>query len=249
MPRKRTTSSVGPREQWTAGESAYDQLIQDPDRDSAFLREHGLEETILRLLRDCSRKRVLDVGCGTGWLLAKTEAEHGFECDIVKHGRHPGGRRFVKADVSHLPYRTGAFDIVVASLLLIWLPDIVRPLQELTRVTDKGGRVIIGLMHPHFYETGKIEEDGVFVVTRDLSKSFEIPDHRIAGTTGPFTYHYRPLMEYVNTCIRVGLQVTLLNEWFLDMDGYRQRFAAAKAGAKVRTGKVPMFAFIESSKA
>ena len=46
------------------------------------------------------------------------------------------------ADVTALPFRTGAFDVVVAAFVVNHLPDPVAGLTELRRVTRPGGAVL-----------------------------------------------------------------------------------------------------------
>ena len=47
------------------------------------------------------------------------------------------------ADVTALPFRSGAFDVVVAAFVVNHLPDPVAGLSELRRVTRAGGAVLV----------------------------------------------------------------------------------------------------------
>jgi len=46
-----------------------------------------------------------------------------------------------RADAMCLPFDGGTFDAVSASLLLLWVPEAIKVIQELVRVTGTGGRV------------------------------------------------------------------------------------------------------------
>lgn len=92
--------------------------------------------------------RLLDVGCGTGSLVARA-AQRGAEptgSDLsegmvgLARARHPA-IEFVRADAEHLPFDDCAFHAVTAALTLNHLPAPERAAAELARVTAPGGRV------------------------------------------------------------------------------------------------------------
>ena len=60
------------------------------------------------------------------------------EFDMASYGARPA----VTADVTALPFRSGAFDVVVAAFVVNHLPDPTAGLTELRRVTRPGGAVL-----------------------------------------------------------------------------------------------------------
>ena len=62
------------------------------------------------------------------------------EFDMAAYGAAAGPA--VTADVTALPFRSGAFDVVVAAFVVNHLPDPVAGLAELRRVTRPGGAVL-----------------------------------------------------------------------------------------------------------
>ncbi len=102
------------------------------------------------------RRRVLDVGCATGYL-ARRLARHCSEVvgvDVnarmirVSRARADGGNlRFVRADAHELPFPDGHFDGVVLSEVLQHL-DLSRASREITRVTTPGARAVVVLPNP-----------------------------------------------------------------------------------------------------
>jgi len=98
---------------------------------------------------------LLDVGCGTGWLLelltgagAAPSALHGVEPDRARvnaaRTRAPGATIEV-GDATRLAYRDAAFGLVALIVVLSSLPrgDVARALAEARRVLSPGGVVLI----------------------------------------------------------------------------------------------------------
>lgn len=99
---------------------------------------------------------LLDVGCGTGALLAAAQAVPGVravgadfspEMLAVAHARlgpDPRGPvALVAADALALPFGDGAFDAVVSNSVLHFLPDPPAALTEWRRVLRPGGRLVV----------------------------------------------------------------------------------------------------------
>ena len=98
---------------------------------------------------------MLDVGCGTGTLLAALAAR---VPGVALAGADPSAgmlavaraklaafprRTLVRADAAALPFPRGAFDVVVSTSVLHYLADPAAALREWTRVLAPGGRVVV----------------------------------------------------------------------------------------------------------
>jgi SAM-dependent methyltransferase len=98
-------------------------------------------------LDSAADRRVLDVGCGNGIYLAALRGR-GVDtvgCDLsagmlAAARPHP---TLVNADVTRLPFPTGAFDVVLAPHMLYHVPDRPAAAQELRRVLSRGGRCLV----------------------------------------------------------------------------------------------------------
>src|SRR3954464_13591803 len=106
------------------------------------------------------------------------------------------------------------------------------------RVTRPGGKLVVALVHPHFYRTGKALEDDRFVVEADLSRADRI-DIMIGGTAGPFTYYRHSIPDYVNALIRAGWRLEAMDELFVPRTEYETRFRAHDLVR--RSTRVPLF--------
>lgn len=95
-------------------------------------------------------QRALDVGCGPGALTAELVARLGAEkvsaidpsASFVAavHDRLPGVAVSL-GSAEHLPHEDGAFDVVLAQLVVHFMTDAVGGLTEMARVTRPGGVV------------------------------------------------------------------------------------------------------------
>lgn len=129
---------------------------------------YNVHETIIGML-DKGKGRALDAGAGFG-LLSKKMAELGYDvtaCELdpvrIRHVRTLG-IRCDKVDLNDkLPYKSGAFDIVVSSDVVEHLRNPFSAIIEMGRVTKKGGLVIISTPNTmNWYSRIKFLFSGVY---------------------------------------------------------------------------------------
>lgn len=107
------------------------------------------------ILREVTGRRVLEVGCGRGWLAARMAdvASEVTASDIVlgEATRRIDGVTFEEASVEALPYDDGSFDVVVCTHTLEHVQDLPRALSELRRVAREHLVVVVPKERPYRY--------------------------------------------------------------------------------------------------
>ena len=117
-------------------------------------------DRVRAIVRPAARfRRALDIGCGTGLstlaLLDLAEEVVGIDAalDMLRHARRADGVRYVASDAEALPFREGAFDLVVACGSMDWV-DRPRFMPRAAELVESGG----WLVSLDFGDTGRAAE-------------------------------------------------------------------------------------------
>lgn len=129
-----------------AGMRGVEQIPPLYDALCAVLELGGLRRWRAWLV-DGARGRTLEVGAGTGRNLPRYPAlpllvalEPSADA-LARARRRAPGVLLVRGSAEQLPFREGAFDTVVSSLVFCSVPDVPRGLAEVRRVLAPGGAV------------------------------------------------------------------------------------------------------------
>lgn len=211
------------RERWETNAKYWTKIIRER-RDR--YRTELTDAAILEAIGSCAGRKVLDAGCGEGYL-ARTLAGQG--ADVVGvdvsggligvAGRCPadgtGSVSYAHASVEALPVRDNVFDLVVGNHLFSHLPDPRWAVREFGRVLKRGGRLIFLTLHPCFYTagsergaTGSLPAERYFA-SRGVDQRFLVD-----GLESPamITSWLRPLEDYFAALRDAGFVVTDLRE-------------------------------------
>jgi len=108
------------------------------------IRQHLYQKTRLH-----QAKSILDVGCGTGALLNDFPCVEKIHCldlvlDHLLFARtHHQEAHFICADAHHLPYQKNHFSVILCHFLFLWVTNPSRVIQEMKRVGEPGGTILI----------------------------------------------------------------------------------------------------------
>ena len=169
---------------------------------------------ILDLAGDVAGRRVLDAGCGSGPLFAALRDRGvivtGFDSStkMVELARQRLGADVALhvADVGGpLPFPDGAFDDVIAALVLHYLEDWTAPLVELRRVLRPGGRLIMAVNHPIIFKLLYPEAD--YFATVKWSD-----EYTFSGQSAVLTYWHRPLHAMTDAFTAAGFRTAVISE-------------------------------------
>jgi ubiquinone/menaquinone biosynthesis C-methylase UbiE len=161
---------------------------------------------VLRLAGDVRGKRVLDVGCGPGRharkLLAKGARVTGIDISnemiaiAREHCNHQG--RFFQADFEQVEFERASFDLIIASLTLMYARDISPVIEKFGSWLKPKGRLIFSLYHPvRFFHK---------IADFDFSKSRKVWIHLEGCDVTVFNY-YHPMEKYFDALRASGFEV------------------------------------------
>jgi SAM-dependent methyltransferase len=170
---------------------------------------------ILALAGDVAGRRILDAGCGSGPLFAALRERGAVVTGIdsstrmleLARQRLGASAALHLADLgSPLPFADGAFDDVIASLVLHYLEDWTAPLAELRRVLMPGGRLIASVDHP-FASQMQAGPGADYFATRKWSFEWTFGGH-----SAPMSFWHRPLHAMTDAFTAASFRIAVISE-------------------------------------
>jgi ubiquinone/menaquinone biosynthesis C-methylase UbiE len=131
--------------------AAYDRWFDSRWGRYAFAIER---DALLGALSPLDGQRLADVGCGTGRFTAAFEAAGaqmtGIDTDpgMLALARRRTGAPLMQGDGQALPLPDHGFDVAVAVTLLEFADRAEQIIDELIRVTRRGGRIAVATLNP-----------------------------------------------------------------------------------------------------
>ena len=218
-----------------------------------------LRPRMLALAGDVSGKRVLDLGCGEGAYSRELARRGARVTGIDGSSRLIDAARRRTADAGlDVDYHClnanalagitdGAFDVIVASMVMMNVEDYPGAICEAHRVLAAGGALCISITHPCFsapvsdWVGGKGRRARYFAVDRYFERTAW--EDRIApGFRTPTLRRHRPLEDYMQGAVDAGFVLRVFQEPMATDDDLR---AEEKFSHMTR---VPYFLFMRWQK-
>jgi SAM-dependent methyltransferase len=199
------------------------QLLQLADFDPEEGDPHRivlLNPALFTLLPDVQGKRVLDAGCGEGYLCRKlarlgahvTGVDYSVEMLAMARERtDPAlGIRYLHGNCEHMDFLDpGSFDLVVSNMVLMDLADYEAALSSMHRALVDDGILLLSICHPCFTtpDCGWVKDDEGYKLYWKVDRYFiegayeqPVPPD---AEEGLILFH-RTLSTYLRTLLRMG---------------------------------------------
>lgn len=140
-------------------ENDYDAFAEayDADNENNAWNAYYERPAILAMVGNAAGLRVLDAGCGGGAhaaiLVEQGATLTGIDASAglleIARRRLDNRARLLEADLNKaLPFADQSFDLIIASLVMHYLPDWSRSLSEFHRLLSPNGRFVFSTHHP-----------------------------------------------------------------------------------------------------
>lgn len=194
---------------WLANAEAWTRAVREGRIAS---RRLATDAAIVQAVVERTPKRVLDLGCGEGWLM-RALAERGIETigldaslELVMAAEETGGGRYRCVSYDELvddPTRAGGpYDVIAANFSLLGA-DVVPLLRALRQNLGPGGALVIQTVHPWTAAGDEGYADGWRTETFDAFGG---------DFAEPMPWYFRTLASWVDALRDGGFRVSTLRE-------------------------------------
>ena len=182
-------------------------------------RKAGTDAAVIRAITERQPHRVLDAGCGEGWLARQLVdlgiSVTGFDGSepLIKRAAEWGDAQFIHLSYTDFiadPSRAGADYDVVTFNFALFTADIVPTLRAAATVLRRDGSLIIQTVHPFNDAEGERYEDGWREETfAKMGKKFKTP----------MPWYFRTMQSWINSVVQAGLKIAEVREPFDEASG------------------------------
>ena len=153
-------------------------------------------ENIYNYLKDKEYKKLLDIGCGTGYLIDMLTKSHEAEFtgldlspEMIKQANNKNikNAKFLEGRSDEIPFENNTFDIITCSQSFHHYPDTDKSMQEARRILKPGGLYILSdtgvgffkmlgvkvddFIYRHFSNTGDCNVSYMEKTIRDMERN------------------------------------------------------------------------------
>jgi len=238
-------------------EAAADDWVAHADQND--YRQYVLLPLTLELIGDVNGRRILDLGCGEGGysrelvargarVMAVDGSSRLVEVARQRAAAAEQAMEFLVANANSLePIKSGAFDLVLASMVLMDVEDPEGAVREAWRVLLPGGQLLMSITHPCF--SAPVSEwvrDGSgeplhFAVDRYLER-LAWDDFVTSKFRHPVVRRHRPLEDVMRPFLACGFLLRAFHEPAATAE------QVARSSRLARLARIPYFLFMRWDK-
>ncbi|MFW9920830.1 MAG: class I SAM-dependent methyltransferase [Candidatus Thorarchaeota archaeon] len=224
------------RNQWEANARLYAELISDQGTPH---HQRILNPCVEHLLGDVKDKRILDAGCGEGYLTRYYASKGAHVTGVDLSSNLIEIARDKSPEDLDLDYKVdsicrmesiadASFDIVLCNLVILNVPCFKESLLEFNRVLALKGMLVLSIVHPsfNFYGPGDWEMGEKDPSTNRRRGLFFKVDHYMEEKPyerywrtqegerfpEPITFYHRTISTYVNGLTSTGFRIEAIEE-------------------------------------
>jgi ubiquinone/menaquinone biosynthesis C-methylase UbiE len=266
---KKLREEVWEKTGWGKVASWYDQTISS----AKSTQKNLILPELLKFfpVSNVKDKRVLDLGCGTGFFIKEyisgvPEKVLGIDIDnelleLAKENLNEevksGKVSYLQGDASNLEgVGDSSFDIVFSIESLPNIKDFKNFAKEVSRVLSPGGRFIAVVNHPSFrvpqssdwYFDKETQRQGRVIYKYRTPHAIQIdmnPGNKNPKSKIFTTTFHRPLEEYLNTLTKAGLSFSFMKE--ISSNKLSEKGVRKQAEDRARE-EIPLFLFLDFRK-
>ena len=182
-------------------------------------------KAILKSLKNEKGLKVLDAGCGEGYLCrALARAGHqvfgvDFCPELIRAAKDlerkkPSGIKYFVGDFRKTNFPDSFFDIVLSHQTINEIQNPQKAFKEFSRILKKKGRVILLFLHPCFEINPKALKNTPFSLVYFKKIKIKKDYYLVSGIKSPSPYFYLhlPLSEWISLFTRSGFLIKKVEE-------------------------------------
>lgn len=189
-------------------------------------KEVFLNPTLFSLMGNTKNKKILDAGCGEGYL-SRMLSKAGATVTAVDYSK-----RMIEIAKERTPdnlsidYKQGncedlnaledkSFDLIVSNMVIQDLADYEKAFQDMYRLLEEGGSFVFSILHPCFVtpECGWERTDSGEKLHWNVDKYFyEGAYEQGLGDKEKILFFHRTLTSYINALIQTGFVIESIVE-------------------------------------
>jgi len=219
-------SEAGLAAEWDARAQDWDMQVGESGDDN---RRQNSDPVLRRMLGDVTGKRVLDAGCGTGYLSRQLTRQGArvigvdISPEMIAIAREKASAQGLSvehcvdsvSELGSVPDRS--VDAVVSNYVLMDLPDLEGAARSIARVLSPGGVAVLVFSHPCFPQAhGTVTDAANGAVRYEWPFGYYSAQRRVDAPwrhfKDPFTWWHRPLSHYCRVFRAAALGIEEIDE-------------------------------------